>query len=75
MQLMVKFKKPLYTPSVVVVRGRVVKREGRKLSLRGSFEDMEGSVLAEAEGTWIMVSRDVGRTSGGSEDRKVSAKL
>ena len=36
---------------------------------------MEGSVLAEAEGTWIIVSRDVGRTSGGSEDRKVSAKL
>ncbi|TVY12580.1 hypothetical protein LARI1_G009583, partial [Lachnellula arida] len=59
--LTVRFKKPLYTPSVVVVRGRVVEKKGRKLSVKGSFADGEGNVLAEADGVWVMVDRDVGR--------------
>jgi len=59
--LTLNFKKPLFTPSVILARGKVVKKEGRKLSLKGSFEDKDGNVLAEAEGTWIMVNRDIGR--------------
>lgn len=45
--------------------------------MQGFFEDERGVVLAEGEGTWVLVRRDVGRTSGGSEDRKVKvgAKL
>lgn len=36
------FRRPVRTPQVVLVRGRVVKREGRKLHLRGSMEDKNG---------------------------------
>lgn len=61
--LNVKFKKPMFTPAVVVCRGKVVKVEGRKMLLRGSFEDEGGNVLAEAEGLWIMMERSVGRSN------------
>ena len=69
----VKFKKPLYTPKVVLARGKVVKKEGKKLSLKGSFEDEDGNVLAEAEGIWIIVDRDVGRWTDAKSKEK--AKL
>ncbi|KAG4437831.1 hypothetical protein IFR05_006677 [Cadophora sp. M221] len=59
--LKVDFKKPLYTPSVVLVRGKVVKKEGRRLIVEGSFEDRDGNVLAVADGLWVMVNRDIGR--------------
>ncbi|CZR52686.1 uncharacterized protein PAC_02563 [Phialocephala subalpina] len=59
--LKVDFKRPLYTPSVVLARGQVIKKEGKKLSLKGSFEDKDGNILATSEGTWIMVNRDIGR--------------
>lgn len=47
----------------MLARGKVVKKEGRKLSLQGSFEDEDGNILAEAEGTWIMVDKNVGRSN------------
>ncbi|KAE8450794.1 hypothetical protein EG329_005707 [Mollisiaceae sp. DMI_Dod_QoI] len=59
--LKVDFKKPLYTPSIILARGQVVKKEGKKLSLKGSFEDKDGNILTTSEGTWIMVNRDIGR--------------
>ncbi|KAH7357118.1 HotDog domain-containing protein [Rhexocercosporidium sp. MPI-PUGE-AT-0058] len=59
--LKVDFKKPLYTPSVVLVRGKVQKKEGRRLIVKGSFEDKDGNVLAVADGLWVMVNRDIGR--------------
>ncbi|KAH7407284.1 HotDog domain-containing protein [Cadophora sp. MPI-SDFR-AT-0126] len=59
--LKVDFKKPLFTPSVVLVRGKVVKKEGKRLIVKGSFEDKHGNVLAVADGLWIMVNRDIGR--------------
>ncbi|PVH83888.1 hypothetical protein DL98DRAFT_105009 [Cadophora sp. DSE1049] len=59
--LKVDFKKPLFTPSVVLVRGKVVKKEGKRLIVKGSFEDKDGNVLAVADGLWIMVNRDIGR--------------
>jgi len=39
----------------------VVKKEGKKLFLKGSFEDKDGNILAEADGIWIMVNKDIGR--------------
>ncbi|KAK8106388.1 hypothetical protein PG999_009747 [Apiospora kogelbergensis] len=56
------FRRPVRTPQVVLVRGRVVKREGRKLHLRGSLEDKNGEVLAEADGLWLCMAENVGRS-------------
>ena len=67
----VNFKKPLFTPSVVLVRGQVTKRSGRKLTVKGNFEDKDGNILATADGTWIMVNRDVGRTTNATESAKL----
>lgn len=36
------YRRPVKTPQIVVVRGRVVKKEGRKLRVRGSMEDKDG---------------------------------
>ena len=62
-ELTVKYKKPIFTPSVVLCKGRVVKREGRKVWAKGSFEDRDGSVYAEAEGLWVMMMKDIGRSN------------
>ena len=35
--------------------------KGRKLYLRGSFEDKTASILAEVQGMWIIVDRDIRR--------------
>lgn len=37
-----KFLKPVKLPGVVVVRSRVIKKEGRKIWVRGSIEDGDG---------------------------------
>ncbi len=47
----------------------MVKKQGRKLSLKGSFEDKNGNILAEADGTWIMVNKDIGRWTDGQKGR------
>lgn len=49
-----------------------MKKEGKKLSLRGSFEDKDGNILAVSEGTWIMVDRDIGRWT--TEEQKEAAR-
>lgn len=59
--LKIDFKKSLFTPSVVLIRGKVVKKEGKRLLVKGSFEDKDGHVLAVADGLWVMVNRDIGR--------------
>jgi acyl-CoA thioesterase FadM len=55
--LNVRFRKPLYTPQVVVVRGRVQRREGKKLYMKGRFENKDGEVISEAEGMWVMFEK------------------
>ncbi|KAK8051075.1 hypothetical protein PG993_002460 [Apiospora rasikravindrae] len=55
-------RRAVRTPQIVVVRGRVIKREGRKLHLRGSMEDRNGEVLAEADGLWLCMAENVGRS-------------
>jgi hypothetical protein len=52
----------MFTPAVVVCRGKVVKVDGRKIYAMGSFEDKEGNILAGADGMWIKMDRSVGRT-------------
>ena len=37
-----KYLKPVKLPSIVVVRARVVKKDGRKIWVRGAIEDGEG---------------------------------
>ena len=63
-------QKTLITPSVVVVRGCVAKKEGRKLQMKGSFEDEKGETIAGAEGLWIMMGKNVGRSNVGREEVK-----
>jgi len=72
--LTVRFKAPLYTPQVVLVRGKVAKKDGKKLFLKGSFEDKDGKIFAEADGVWIIVQREVGRWTDGGPT-KPQAKL
>jgi len=60
--LNVKLKKPMFTPEVVVCRGRVVKKDGRKVYLKGSFEDKNGETPAEADGLWICMEKRMGRS-------------
>lgn len=52
-----RFKKPLQTPQVVVVRGLVERKEGRKLYMKGRFEDKNGEVFSEADGLWLMIEK------------------
>lgn len=37
-----RFLKPIGLPNVVLVRSRVVKRDGRKIFVRGTIEDGDG---------------------------------
>lgn len=53
----VQYKKPLLTPQVVIVRGQVQKKEGRKIYVKGRFEDKDGVPFSEADGMWIMIER------------------
>jgi acyl-coenzyme A thioesterase PaaI-like protein len=57
------YRRPIFTPAVVVCRGRVFKREGRKIYVKGIFEDKDGKVYAEANGMWIMMEKNVGRSN------------
>jgi hypothetical protein len=66
-------RKAFPTPAVVVVRGRVMKKEGRKLQLMGSLEDQNGERVADATGLWLMMAKNVGRSNVGRED--VRSKL
>jgi hypothetical protein len=55
----------------VVCRGRVVKKEGKKLHLRGSFQDKDGNILAESRGIWVMMQNDIGRWTDKKKDSKL----
>ncbi|KAL6719814.1 hypothetical protein ACLMJK_001735 [Lecanora helva] len=59
--LNVQWKRPLVTPSVTLCKGRVVKKEGKKVFVKGSFHDAEGNTLAEAEGLWILLTGKEGK--------------
>ncbi|KAK4450097.1 Thioesterase/thiol ester dehydrase-isomerase [Podospora aff. communis PSN243] len=56
------YRKAVKLPQVVLVRARVIKKEGRKILARGSIEDKDGNLLGEADGVWIQMGRDIGRS-------------
>jgi len=56
--LNVGFKKPVATPSVVLCRGWVTKREGRKIWAKGTIEDGKGVVMADGEALFVSVERE-----------------
>ena len=53
--LNVQYKKPVRTPGVILLRAKVVKREGRKLWVEASIEDGEGGIMATAEALFLIV--------------------
>jgi acyl-coenzyme A thioesterase PaaI-like protein len=60
-ELKVGYKRPVFTPSVVMCVVRVVKRVGRKVwfegELLGEFEEEggRGSILARCESMWVVI--------------------
>ena len=55
--LKINYKKPVRTPSVVLCRARLDKKEGRKLWVTGQIEDGEGNVMSTAEALFLVVER------------------
>lgn len=53
--LNVSYRGPITTPSHVLVRTWLVKRQGRKWYSKGQIVDENGTVLAEADGLWVTV--------------------
>ncbi|KAI1634905.1 HotDog domain-containing protein [Biscogniauxia mediterranea] len=56
------YRRQIRTPQVVLVRGRVTRREGRKLFVRGTIEDEDGNIMAEGSGLWLSMGKNVGRS-------------
>jgi acyl-coenzyme A thioesterase THEM4 len=53
--LKVDYKKPVRTPSKILCRAKVYKKEGRKMWVTGTIEDGEGTILTIAEGLFLVV--------------------
>ena len=54
-RLNVSYKKAVSTPGVILTRAVVVKREGKKLTVKTAIEDGTGTVLAVAEALFIII--------------------
>ena len=52
------YRNPVPTPSDVLVRSWLVTRQGRKWFSVGQITDLDGKVLTEAEGIWVMTKRE-----------------
>lgn len=57
-QMDLKFKKSVPVPGVVLCRSVIVRREGKKLWVRGTIEDGEGTVFCESESFWIAKGKE-----------------
>lgn len=57
--LKVEFRGPMRTPGVYLTRGWVERREGRKIWARGVVEDGLGKILAEGEGLFVTVGKEI----------------
>ena len=53
--LKVDYRRPVKTPGVLLARGWLERKEGRKMWGRGTIEDSEGNVLADGEALFIVV--------------------
>ncbi|KAI1409653.1 Thioesterase/thiol ester dehydrase-isomerase [Hypoxylon sp. FL1857] len=56
------FRRAANPPQVILIRGRVVRVDGRKIHVRGTVEDKDGNVMAEGSGIWLAMHRHVGRS-------------
>ncbi|KAI1142322.1 Thioesterase/thiol ester dehydrase-isomerase [Hypoxylon sp. FL0543] len=56
------FRRAVNPPQVVLIRGRVVRVDGRKIHVRGTVEDKDGNIMAEGSGIWLAMHRHVGRS-------------
>ena len=41
----------------MLVRGKVLSKEGRKIYVQGTIEDSTGTVLTEAEALWLTADK------------------
>lgn len=89
-ELKTRFVRKMRTPGVALCRAREMRRDGRRLWIRGTVEDGEGGIYVEAEaefwdpGVWKKASagKDGERELSGAEkvvrvdgDMKIKAKL
>ncbi|KAI8963836.1 HotDog domain-containing protein [Daldinia sp. FL1419] len=49
------YHRAIRLPQILLIRGRVVRKEGRKIFVRGTLEDKDGNLMAEGEGTWLAI--------------------
>lgn len=56
-QMSLRFRRPVEVGTPVRVRGRVIEERGRIVEARGELVDGDGTVLAEASGTFVRVSQ------------------
>ncbi|KAI0840939.1 Thioesterase/thiol ester dehydrase-isomerase [Hypoxylon sp. FL0890] len=56
------FRRAVNPPQVILIRGRVVRVDGRKIHVRGTVEDKDGNIMAEGSGIWLAMDRHVGRS-------------
>lgn len=56
-----QYKRPIWTPGIVLCRAWIDRKEGRKLFGRGTIEDGEGNVMATGEALFLVVERVVGK--------------
>ncbi|KAI1386379.1 Thioesterase/thiol ester dehydrase-isomerase [Hypoxylon trugodes] len=47
------FRRAVTPPQIVLIRGRVVRKDGRKLYVKGVMEDKDGNIMAEGDGLWL----------------------
>ena len=59
--LNVNYKKPVPSPTVVLCRAWVEKRDGRKLYGRGTVEDGKGGIMATGEALFVIVEKVTGK--------------
>ncbi|KAI1658539.1 HotDog domain-containing protein [Daldinia decipiens] len=56
------YHRAIRLPQILLVRGRVVRKEGRKIYARGTLEDKNGNVMAEGDGVWLAIERRSGQS-------------
>ncbi|KAL2200548.1 HotDog domain-containing protein [Corynascus similis CBS 632.67] len=49
----ISFLKPVRIPGPVIVRSRIVKKQGRRIYVKGAVEDGEGNLMAESEAVLV----------------------
>ncbi|KAK1759430.1 HotDog domain-containing protein [Echria macrotheca] len=58
----IDIRKAIKLPQIVMVRARVFRKEGRKIYVRGTIEDHQNDLMAEADGIWVQMGHNVGRS-------------